>query len=446
MSAGTSELSSDQVIEAKTPERLQEQEHNMELREEILDLARRAALASQTLGDLNTETKDAWIKRAAELLEEAKEEILEANRLDQKEARDKDVPTPLVNRLSIADGKWDNMINGLRDVAALRDPVGEVTESHIRPNGLRVARMRIPLGVIGMIYESRPNVTVDAAALCIKAGNAVVLRGGSEAFHSNQALGKVLKAAARDAGLPEDAIAILPTTDRAAIDILLKANQYLDLIIPRGGSGLIRKVLADSTIPVICHDEGICHVFIDASADADMATDIVVDSKLKQLAVCNGLETLLVHRDAAATVLPQVLKTLHEQGVEIRGDQETCAVFSEARSAAEDDWAAEYLDKILAVKVVDDIDAAIEHIRRYGSDHTEIIVTNDYNNGLAWQRRVNSSTVGINCSTAFSDGFRLGLGAEIGVSTSKLHAYGPMGLEGLTTLKFILTGEGQLRE
>jgi glutamate-5-semialdehyde dehydrogenase len=306
--------------------------------------------------------------------------------------------------------------------------------------------MRIPLGVIAMIYESRPNVTVDSAALCIKAGNAVILRGGSEAFHSNQALGKVMRAAARETGIPEDAITIVATTDRAAIDVLLKANRFIDLIIPRGGPGLIRKVMADSTIPVICHDLGVCHIFIDASADTEMAVAIVKDSKLRQLAVCNALETLLVHRDACDSVLPHVLKALHEEGVEIRGDEATCAVFSDARPASEDDWAAEYLDKILAVRVVDDIDAAIEHIRRYGSNHTEIIITNDQANGLAWQRRVNSSTVGINCSTAFSDGFRLGLGAEIGVSTSKLHAYGPMGLEGLTTRKFILTGEGQLRE
>lgn len=418
----------------------------MSLREEILQLAERAATAAQTLGDLDTATKNKWILRAAEMLEDAKPEILEANALDQKEAREKDVPTPLVNRLSIADGKWDNMIQGLRDVAVLRDPVGEVNGSHLRPNGLRVARMRIPLGVIGMIYESRPNVTVDAAALCIKAGNAVVLRGGSEAFHSNQILGRILRAAAKETGIPEDAIAVVATTDRAAIDVLLKANKYLDLMIPRGGPGLIRKVIAESTIPVISHDAGVCHVFIDASADADMATAIVKDSKLKQIAVCNGLETLLVHKDATTTVLPQVLKALHEEGVEIRGDEATCAVFGDALPAAEDDWAAEYLDKILAVRVVDNMDAAIDHIRRYGSDHTEIIVTNDYANGQAWQRRVSSSTVGINCSTAFSDGFRLGLGAEIGVSTSKLHAYGPMGLEGLTTQKFILTGDGQLRE
>lgn len=418
----------------------------MNLSEEILDQASRAARAAETLADLSSATKNAWILRSAELLEASKDEILAANRRDMEEAREKDVAEPLINRLSIAGDKWDNMLQGLRDVAALRDPVGEVTDSHLRPNGLRVARMRIPLGVIAMIYESRPNVTVDAAALCIKASNAVILRGGSEAFHSNQALGKVMRAAARETGIPEDAITIVATTDRAAIDILLKANRFIDLIIPRGGPGLIRKVMADSTIPVICHDLGVCHIFIDESADTEMAVAIVMDSKLRQLAVCNGLETLLVHRDASASVLPHVLKALHEEGVEIRGDEATCAVFSEALPATEDDWAAEYLDKILAVRVVDDIDAAIEHIRRYGSNHTEIIITNDHANGIAWQRRVNSSTVGINCSTAFSDGFRLGLGAEIGVSTSKLHAYGPMGLEGLTTQKFILTGEGQLRE
>lgn len=424
----------------------QSQKLDPKLREKITGLATRAARAALALGDLDTATKNAWILRSAELLEASKAEILEANRLDQEEARNKEVPAPLVNRLSIADGKWDNMIAGLHDIAALRDPVGEVTDSHLRPNGLRVARMRIPLGVIAMIYESRPNVTVDAAALCIKAGNAVILRGGSEAFHTNQALAKVLRKAARETGVPEDAIAVVDTTDRAAIDILLKLNREIDLLIPRGGAGLIRKVMENSTIPVICHDEGICHIFIDASADAKMATEIILDSKLRQLAVCNALETLLVHRDASERVLPQVLKALHEEGVEIRGDRATCDVFSEARPVSDEDWATEYLDKILAVKVVDDFDSAIAHIREFGSDHTEIIITNDHANGVAWHRRVNSSTVGINCSTAFADGFRLGLGAEIGISTSKLHAFGPMGLEGLTTRKFILTGEGQLGE
>jgi glutamate-5-semialdehyde dehydrogenase len=417
----------------------------MNLENQILELASRAAQAAETVGDLDTHTKNRWLERCAERLEAARDQIMAANQKDMEEAREKGVAEPLVNRLSLAGGKWNDMIQGLHDIVALPDPVGEVTDSALRPNGLRVARMRIPLGVISMIYESRPNVTVDAAALCVKAGNAVVLRGGSEAFHSNMALGEELRAAAREVGIPEDAITIVPTTDRAAIDILLKANQFIDLIIPRGGSALIHKVTENSTIPVICHDAGVCHIFIDASADVEMATAIVIDSKLRQMAVCNGLETLLCHRDAANTTLPLVLKALHEDGVEIRGDAATRAVFSEVKKAEEADWGAEYLDKILAVMVVDDMDDAIKHVRRYGSDHTEVIITSDLANARGWQRRLNSSTVGVNCSTAFADGFRLGLGAEIGISTSRLHCYGPMGLEGLTTKKFVINGDGQLR-
>lgn len=418
----------------------------MSLEGEILDLARAARDAATVLGDLPTRTKNAWLARAAERLEAARPVILEANQRDLREAQAHQVPEPLVNRLSLSEGKWRDMIQGLRDVAALDDPVGAISELRLLPSGVRVGRMRIPLGVIGIIYESRPNVTVDAAALCVKAGNAVILRGGSEALQSNLALGQELRGAARDVGIPEDAIAMVATTDRAAIDVLLKADRFIDLIIPRGGPGLIRKVVADSTIPVIKHDMGVCHLFIDASADPEMAVRVVRDSKISQMALCNGLETLLCHRDAAGTVLLQVLKALHEEGVEIRGCERTCELFSEARRANEDDWPAEYLAPVLAVKVVDNMDAAIEHLRRYGSDHTEIIVTNDYANGQEWLRRVNSSTVGINCSTAYSDGFRLGLGAEIGVSTSKLHAFGPMGLEDLTTRKFILYGSGQIRE
>jgi glutamate-5-semialdehyde dehydrogenase len=352
----------------------------------------------------------------------------------------------MVKRLALDGGKWEDMIDGLRTVAALPDPVGEIVDSKLRPNGLRVGRMRIPLGVIGIIYESRPNVTVDAAALCVKAGNAVVLRGGSEAIRSNLALADELRAAAGETGIPVDAIGIVADTDRSAVDALLRADEFVDLIIPRGGAGLIRKVTETSTIPIIKHDAGVCHVFIDASADCEMATAIVRDSKIRQVAVCNGLETLLVHADASRTVMPGVLKALHEEGVEIRGCERSREVFPEAIPAATADWSEEYLDKILAVRVVNDLDEAIAHIQRYGSDHTEVIVTNDQASGQEFLRRVNSSTVGINCSTAFSDGYRLGLGAEIGISTSKLHAYGPMGLEGLTTLKFVLTGDGQLRE
>jgi glutamate-5-semialdehyde dehydrogenase len=384
--------------------------------------------------------------RCAERLEAARERILAENATDLQEATAKGVAAPLLRRLEFGAGRWRDMIAGLRGVAGLPDPIGEITQLRFQPNGLRVGRMRIPLGVIGIIYESRPNVTVDAAALCVKAGNAVILRGGSEAIRSNLALGDELRAAARDTGLPEDAISLVPRTDRAAIDHLLQQTEYVDLIIPRGGEGLIRKVVENSRIPVIKHDAGVCHVYLDASADPAMASAIVVDSKIKQMSVCNGLETLLVHRDAARSFLPGILKALHEQGIEIRGCERTREVFTEAVPAGEQDWREEYLGPVLAVRVVDSLGQAIDHIESFGTNHTEVIVTNDYAHAQEFLRRVDSSTVGVNCSTAFADGYRLGLGAEIGISTSKLHAYGPMGLEGLTTQKFVLYGDGQLRE
>ena len=418
----------------------------MSLQNQIHDLAVRAHQASRRTAELSTREKDGWLLRSAERLEAAKVRIREANARDLREAEAKGVAGPLVKRLELTDARWRDMLAGLRDVAALPDPVGRIESMSVRPNGLRVGRMRIPLGVIGIIYESRPNVTVDAAALCVKAGNAVILRGGSEAIHSNLALAEELSAAAGETGVPEDAVSIVSTTDRSAIDHLLREDANVDLIIPRGGPSLIRKVNESSRIPVIKHDAGVCHVFIDASADPQMAQRIVVDSKLRQMAVCNGLETLLVHRDAAQTVMPGVLKALHEEGVEVRGDARTCEIFGDAAPARESDWSEEFLGPILAVRVVDDLDAAVEHIRRYGSEHTEIIVTESYRSAQEFLRRVNSSTVGVNCSTAFADGYRLGLGAEIGISTSRLHAYGPMGLEELTTRKFVLYGDGQLRE
>ena len=418
----------------------------MSLQNRIHELATRARAAAERLAELSAREKNAWLLCAAERLEAAEAAIRQENRRDLREAESRGVAAPLVRRLEISDGKWTDMLAGLRDVANLPDPVGSVEQLSVRPNGLRVGRMRIPLGVIGIIYESRPNVTVDAAALCIKAGNAVILRGGSEAIFSNLALAKVLREAASETGVPEQAISIVETTDREAIQHLLREVENVDLIIPRGGPGLIRMVTENSRIPVIKHDAGVCHVLLDASADPEMAKQIVLDSKLRQMAVCNGLETLLVHRDAARTVMPDVLKALHEEGVELRGDATVCQIFGDAQPAGESDWAEEYLAPVLAVRVVDDLDAAIAHIRRYGSDHTESIVTESYANAQAFLRRVNSSTVGANCSTAFSDGYRLGLGAEIGISTSKLHAYGPMGLEELTTRKFVLHGDGQLRE
>jgi glutamate-5-semialdehyde dehydrogenase len=418
----------------------------MSLAREIHDIADRARAASMRTAELSSAEKNDWLLHAADRIEASRAKILAANERDLSAARQRDLAAPMVARLELADDKWRNMLAGLRDVAALPDPIGRVESSIVRPNGLRVGRMRIPLGVIGIIYESRPNVTVDAAALCVKAGNAVILRGGSEAIHSNVALAEELRAAARETAVPEDALSIVTTTDREAIDHLLREDKNIDLIIPRGGYGLIRKVTEDSTIPVLKHDVGICHVFIDASADADMARRIAVDSKMRQMSVCNGCETLLVHREAVQRVLPGVLKALHEQGVELRGDAATCEVFGDAVPASDSDWAEEYLAPVLAVRVVDDMDAAIDHIRRYGSDHTDVIVTEHHRSAEEFLRRVNSSTVGVNCSTAFSDGYRLGLGAEIGVSTTRLHAYGPMGLEELTTRKFVLHGDGQLRE
>ncbi len=418
----------------------------MSLQEQVVELARMACVASERVAELSTREKNEWLLRCADRLEGARPDIIIANQVDLEGAARNGTAEPLRKRLELSDGKWRDMISGLREVAALPDPVGRVESTTVRPNGLEVGRMRIPLGVIGIIYESRPNVTVDAAALCVKAGNAVVLRGGSEAIETNRALAAELRAAARETAVPEAAVALIPHTDRAAIDTLLQLDEYVDLIIPRGGPGLIRKVTESSRIPVIKHDAGVCHIFIDASANAEMAVRIAVDSKVSQMAVCNGLETLLVHRDAATRVMPEVLKALHEEGVELRGCPTTCEIFGDALAVAESDWSEEYLAPVLAVRVVDDLDAAIEHIRRYGSDHTEVIVTDDYRSSQQFLRRVNSSTVGVNCSTAFADGYRLGLGAEIGISTSKLHAYGPMGLEGLTTLKFVLRGDGQLRE
>jgi glutamate-5-semialdehyde dehydrogenase len=418
----------------------------MDLRERIEALARDARDASRTLASLGTRAKDAWLLRSAERLAAARERVLAANREDLREAEARGTAAPLLRRLELSGEKWTAMLEGLRQVAALPDPVGTITELRVRPNGLRVGRMRIPLGVIAIVYESRPNVTVDAAALCVKAGNAVILRGGSEAIRSNLALAEELRAAARESGVPEAAIAPVPVADRAAVDHLLALDRYVDLLIPRGGSALIRKVVAESTIPVLKHDAGVCHVYLDQSADPEMARAIVLDSKLRQMAVCNALETLLCHEGAARNVLPGVLKALHEGGVEIRGCARTCELFAEARPASEADWAEEYLDKVLAVRVVPDLDAAIAHVQRWGTAHTDVIVTSDYANAQAWLRRVDSSTVGVNCSTAFADGQRLGLGAEIGISTSKLHAFGPMGLEELTTRKFVLYGDGQLRE
>jgi glutamate-5-semialdehyde dehydrogenase len=351
----------------------------------------------------------------------------------------------MLDRLTLSDKVMQSMMNGLREVAALPDPVGEVSDMVKRPSGITVGRMRIPLGVIGMIYESRPNVTVDAAALCLKAGNAIILRGGSEAINSNLALAKVLQESLAAGNIDPAAIQVIPVTDREAINVMLGLEEDIDLIIPRGGEGLIRFVAENSRIPVLKHYKGVCHVFVDDSAEQQMAIDIVMNGKTQRPGVCNALETLLVHENIADEFLPAAGRELLAAGVEIRGCARTCAILPEAVAAADDDWGREFLELILAVKVVKDMDAAMNHIFKFCSQHTETIVTENYSNAQRFLREIDSSTVMVNASTRFSDGGEFGLGAEIGISTTKLHAYGPMGLKELTTKKFIVYGEGQVR-
>jgi len=351
----------------------------------------------------------------------------------------------MIDRLTVKDSTLLSMSEGLREVAQLEDPVGAMSKSWIRPNGLEVSRMRIPLGVIGIIYESRPNVTIDAAGLCLKAGNSVMLRGGSEALFSNQALAKIIGQCLCEAELPEKAVQVIPIRDRAAVTELLKQEEYIDLIIPRGGEGLIRFVVENSKIPVLKHYKGVCHVYVDEGADLGMAEEICFNAKVQRPGVCNAMETLLVHRSVAETFLPTMAKRYASAKVEIRGCEQTRKILPDVSRATEADWFEEYLDFMLAVKVVDTMDQAIGHIEQYGSSHTEAIVTSDYQRARRFVREVDSSVVLVNASTRFNDGGELGLGAEIGISTSKLHAFGPMGVEELTTTKFVVLGDGQIR-
>ncbi|MBI5682542.1 MAG: glutamate-5-semialdehyde dehydrogenase [Deltaproteobacteria bacterium] len=412
----------------------------------ILQIAKDSRSASFELANLNTGIKNnALLRMADELLINA-DAIKEANTKDVALAKGKGLSAAMIDRLTITDKVLNAMSDGVREVAGLPDPVGEITRMWKRPNGLVVGKMRIPLGVIGIIYEARPNVTADAAALCLKSGNAVILRGGSEAINSNLAIAKVLKDACRKEGVNDTCIQVVPVVEREAVLEMLKLEEYIDLIIPRGGEGLIRFVVENSKIPVIKHYKGVCHIFVDESSDTDMAYRICFNAKVQRPGVCNAMETLLVHKNIAERFLPEMGKRYAEAGVEIRGCEETRKIIPYAKEAKEEDWHAEYLDLILAIKVVDDIDEAIRHIRKYGSLHTESIITKDYRNSQRFLKEVNSSTVLVNASTRFSDGFQLGLGAEIGISTTKIHAFGPMGLEELTTQKFIIYGDGQIRE
>ncbi|HQN19166.1 MAG TPA: glutamate-5-semialdehyde dehydrogenase, partial [Syntrophobacteraceae bacterium] len=381
----------------------------------------------------------------ADALERAREPIELANQKDIQSALKKGLPAARVDRLRLNDKVLSEMVGGLREIALLPDPVGEVTRMWTRPNGLRVGRMRIPLGVVGIVYESRPNVTIDAAALCIKAGNAVVLRGGSEAFTSNQCLAGILQESLKASGLPATAVQLVGTTERSAVLEMLGLEEYIDVMIPRGGEDLIRFVTEHARMPVLKHYKGVCHVYVDAEADLAMAEAICLNAKVQRPGVCNAMETLLVHEDVAGTFLPQMAAAFQKEGVELRGCERTRAILPGCRAATEEDWYAEYLDLILAVKVVEDMEAAISHLTTYGSQHTEAIVTRNFDRAHRFLQEVQSSLVLVNASTRFNDGYQLGLGAEIGISTSRLHAFGPMGVEELTTTKFIALGNGQLR-
>jgi glutamate-5-semialdehyde dehydrogenase len=411
----------------------------------VTELARRAKAASRVLATAGTERKNAALRRTADLLVAEAAYVLAANGDDVSAAAKAGLSAAMIERLTLTPERIRAMAAGLVEVAALPDPVGEITRQWRRPNGIEVGRMRVPIGVIGIVYESRPNVTAEAAALCLKSGNAVVLRGGSEALRSNRAIARVLARALGDAGLPADAVAFIDDPDRALVTVMLQLDGIIDLIIPRGGHELITFVTETSRIPVIKHDKGVCHVYVDAGADLAMAEAIVMNSKVQRPSTCNALETLLVHAAVAPTFLPAVGATLAAAKVELRADPRARALLPGARAASEQDWHTEYNDLVLNVKVVDSYEAATDHIAHYGSQHTDAIVTRDWATARRFLREVDSAAVIVNASTRLDDGFELGLGAEIGISTTRIHARGPMGLEELTSLKFVVMGDGQLR-
>ncbi|QXE90317.1 glutamate-5-semialdehyde dehydrogenase [Geomonas subterranea] len=417
----------------------------MSVAEQIRSIAAEARQASFAMAKLSSAVKNELLLDMAQGLVGNAEEIIAENQKDLEAGKERGLSSAMLDRLMLNEARIKGMADAIREVAALPDPVGEVTGMWKRPNDLMVGKMRIPLGVIGIIYESRPNVTSDAAALCLKSGNAVVLRGGSEAIHSNLAIATVLKNELAKRNIPAAALSLIPFTEREGVTEMLKQEEFIDVIIPRGGESLIRFVVENSKIPVIKHYKGVCHVFVDASADFEMAREIIINAKVQRPGVCNALETLLIHKDIAESFVPFIYQALDAQKVELRGDETFRRFAPQAVPATEDDWYAEYLELILAARVVDGLDAAIDHINRYCSLHTESIITGDYANAQRFIREVNSGVVMVNASTRFSDGNQLGLGAEIGISTTKLHSFGPMGLTDLTTTKFIVYGSGQVR-
>jgi glutamate-5-semialdehyde dehydrogenase len=419
-----------------------------DLAEYCREVARRARAASAELGIARGEQKNAWLRDSAAQLRSHSQTLLEANAADLAAAPAFGLTDAEIDRLRLSSKRIDDIAVGLEEVAALPDPVGEIIESSVRPNGLEIIKTRVPLGVVFFIYESRPNVTADAAAICLKSGNAVILRGGKEAAHSSAAIVDVLKEAAADHGLPPDALHLVETSDRAAVGHFLSLSEYIDVAIPRGGEGLIRRVAAEAKMPVIKHFTGNCHVYVDAAADLEMAERITVNAKCQRTGVCNACESLLVHAKVADTFLPRIGSALAERGIELRADEraQPRLLAPGVKAATEEDYATEFLGPIIAVKVVDSLGEAIDHINRYGSKHTDAIITNDLAAARQFAARVDSSAVMINASTRFNDGYEFGLGAEIGISTDKFHARGPCGLKELTTYKYVVYGEGQIRE
>ena len=417
----------------------------MSLPSMIEQMAKDAGVAARQLRKYERASKDAALELMAARLLERRTEIIKENQNDLSQARNSGLSDAMIDRLTLDEKGIRQMAEGLMEVAALPDPVGEVTGMWKRPNGLLVGRVRIPLGVIGFIYESRPNVTVDAASLCLKSGNAVILKGGSEAIHSNLALADLLRDALEETGLPPKTVQVIPSTDRDAVNILIGLDEYLDIVIPRGGEGLIRFVTENSRIPVLKHYKGVCHVYVDEFADLEIATEVCFNAKVQRPGVCNAMETMLVHEEIARDFLPAMFERFRDAGVEIRGCARTMELAEGVKAAEKSDWPAEFLELKLAVKIVASMDEALDHIEKYSSSHTEAIITRDYNRSQRFLAEVDSSVVLVNASTRFNDGNQLGLGAEIGINTSKLHAFGPMGLEELTTTKFIVYGQGQTR-
>ena len=416
-----------------------------QLQNSIRTIAKKAQIAARPLASLSSEKKNSVLLRMADLLQQKRVYIQEENQKDLVAGREKELSAAMLDRLELSDKVMQAMISGLHAVTGLPDPVGEISQMSRRPNGLLVGRMRIPLGVIAMIYESRPNVTVDAAALCLKTGNAVLLRGGSEAIYSNLALAKVLQESLEAEGINPDAIQVIPVTDRQAVTLLLAQEDTIDLVIPRGGEGLIRFVTENSKIPVLKHYKGVCHIFVDRAADLDKAIPLILNAKTQRPGVCNALEGLLIHQDIARSFLPIIAKKLQSAGVQLLGCTQCTNLVAEIKPATESDWGREFLDLILCVKIVSGFEEAKSYIEHYGSRHTESILTENYSTAQRFINEIDASAVMVNASTRFNDGGELGLGAEIGISTTKLHAYGPMGLEELTTRKFIVYGQGQVR-